>query len=128
MIIQIKKKSGKKLSKNFNSDEFDCRCKSKDCKTTLIDTDLVSSLESLREEVDGPIEIISGYRCAAKNQRIGGKRGSYHLIGKAADIAAPSVTIAELHKMILNYFDGTGTGKTKTHVDVRGYKASWVYK
>lgn len=43
-------------------------------------------LDPLREKMDAPIYVISGYRCMEMNRRLGGAKNSQHLVGKAADI------------------------------------------
>ena len=46
---------------------------------------LIEALESIREFSGLPIQITSGYRCAAHNAEVGGKATSAHLKGEAAD-------------------------------------------
>ena len=43
-------------------------------------------LQPLRDELDWPIRISSGYRCADLNELIGGSERSQHVVGEAADI------------------------------------------
>lgn len=43
-------------------------------------------LDPLREAWGGPIDVSSGYRCAALNKAVGGAAGSQHMAGEAADI------------------------------------------
>lgn len=112
------------LSKNFKSTEFDCKCGK--CKDTLIDDKLITLLQKLRNKVEKPIIINSGFRCAAHNKAVGGATTSQHTIGKAADIRVSGID----PEKIANYcetigFDGIGRYKTFTHVDTRGYKARW---
>jgi zinc D-Ala-D-Ala carboxypeptidase len=42
-------------------------------------------LQPLRDALDSPIRITSGYRCARLNELVKGKPTSQHLIGQAAD-------------------------------------------
>ncbi len=45
-------------------------------------------LEPLREFVNAPVVVSSGYRCKELNSLVGGVRNSQHLTGEAADIQA----------------------------------------
>lgn len=126
MIKEFKKGSKTKISKNFNSSEFDCKCKRAGCKTTYIDMELIDQLEELRAEIACPLTIVSGFRCVDHNKNVGGKKGSLHLVGKAADISSSELTHKEL-QFFCEDFDGLGKGLNLTHVDVRGYKARWRY-
>lgn len=86
-----------------------------------------------------PIQINSGYRCPAGNQKVGGAGGSRHLAGEAADItwANAAVDLASqdfidklraLHHTHRLY--GLGIAKTWIHVDVdpsRKTLTSWSY-
>ncbi|MBQ9847371.1 MAG: peptidase M15 [Clostridia bacterium] len=50
----------------------------------------VAVLQPLRDEINAPLYINSGYRCAAVNKRVGGANSSAHLYGRAADIRVQS--------------------------------------
>ena len=71
-------------SKYFQLAEFTCRC---GCGQTLIDQDFVAKLDWLREELNRPLIITSGYRCPKHNQAVSssGPDGP-HTTGQAADI------------------------------------------
>lgn len=73
-----------KLTKNFNSSEFD----SPDKKDSgmLIDLKLVYLLQSMRDLIGEPLIITSGYRTKEHNLKIGGVSNSSHLTGNAVDI------------------------------------------
>lgn len=43
-------------------------------------------LDPLREKMDAPIYVSSGYRCKELNRMLCGAKNSQHLVGKAADI------------------------------------------
>jgi zinc D-Ala-D-Ala carboxypeptidase len=58
-------------------------------------------LEPLRAAVGGAIKVNSGYRGPQLNARIGGAGKSQHLVGEAADIQAPAVSVLRLFKTIL---------------------------
>ena len=71
---------GDKLSKNFDREEFLCRCGAEG-----IDLALVEVLQKVRDEV-GPMRINSAFRCPPCNNEVGGSESSSHLVGKAVDI------------------------------------------
>jgi uncharacterized protein YcbK (DUF882 family) len=82
-----------------------------------------------RSGVDAPLEIHSGYRTHATNQRLeGAALNSRHKLGKAADITVPGVTNLKLAGMasVLGK-GGTGfyPGRKFVHVDT-GDERIWV--
>ncbi|HET7765459.1 MAG TPA: D-Ala-D-Ala carboxypeptidase family metallohydrolase [Burkholderiales bacterium] len=50
---------------------------------------LAAGLEAVRALLGAPLEISSGYRCAALNQAVGGSSTSQHMHGLAVDFACP---------------------------------------
>jgi len=50
---------------------------------------LATGLETVRALLGAPLEISSGYRCAALNEAVGGSGASQHLLGLAVDFACP---------------------------------------
>lgn len=80
------------LSKYFDREEFNCKCKRHDCEMNTVDHELIKVLEKLHEDIayiyKARIRILinSGNRCGSWNTVIGGVPESYHLISKAADI------------------------------------------
>jgi uncharacterized protein YcbK (DUF882 family) len=123
----------KKLSPHFSEDEFRCKC----CQSLPpggIAVELIGALENLRAILGNePIHILSGYRCASHNKKVGGAKNSQHVLGRAADIEIDSAypyTVAEAAETIPEFADGgIGRYETFTHVDVRGCygqrKARW---
>ena len=89
MIKQYEKGKAVKLSANFKSTEFDCKCGRKDCKITLIDLDGVECVQKVRNLTAKAIVINSGYRCAVHNKNVGGVSSSKHLKGLAFDLKCP---------------------------------------
>ena len=113
------------LSKNFKSNEFDCKGKGC-CAVTKIDRDLIILLQQIRNHFNAPVIINSGYRCKAHNKAVGGAAVSQHLKGKAADIVVKGVAANK----VARYCDeigvkGLGYYLTFTHVDTRAHKARW---
>ena len=80
------------LAKNFNLKEFQCPC----CGSVKIDTGLVKRLQDLRDRIDKPIIITSGYRCPSQNIEVGGVNSSYHTKGLAVDITVDNMELEDL--------------------------------
>jgi hypothetical protein len=57
-------------------------------------------LQPLREMLDTPIIVSSGYRCEALNKAIGGSEASQHMNGMAADIEAVGISNQNLFDAI----------------------------
>ena len=124
------KEKAVKLSKNFNSTEFDCHGKGC-CNTTLINETLVEYVQKIRDHFDKPITISSGYRCAKHNKNVGGATGSRHAKGDAADIVVKDVAPAEVAKYAESIgILGVGLDETDkdghfVHIDTRTTKSFW---
>lgn len=43
-------------------------------------------LQPLRDEIQAPVRVTSGYRCKALNSIVGGAENSLHMLGLAADV------------------------------------------
>ena len=119
-----------KLSKNFVSTEFDCHCGN--CKTTLIDTDLVDILQDERDHFGKKLHITSGYRCPAHNGSTkNASKTSLHTQGKAADHYIEGVTPREQAKYLESKnVKGIGLYETNAdghfvHADSRPTKSFW---
>lgn len=122
MIKEYSKNDNSKLSENFSLSEFHCHCSR--CKFTYLDSDLVDYLQEKRTYLNRSIHLNCGYRCSDHNKEVGGKSGSMHLVGKAADIVVPDMSIDEMAD-VFSDANGLGIYKTFIHVDVRGYKSRW---
>ncbi len=118
----------KQLSPNFYDTEFACNC---GCGEKAVSPELVNALQRLRQAVGVPIRINSGVRCIAHNKAVGGAANSQHLLGLAADISAPGVSLRDLYDHAeLVGFQGLGVAEhgNYLHVDVReGPRARWSY-
>lgn len=114
-----------KLSKNFKSTEIDCNgtnC----CSKTLIDKQLVSYLQKIRDKFDKPVIINSGYRCGTHNKSVGGAKYSKHTLGKAADIVVKDIEPKEVAKYCESIgIKGIGLYETFVHIDTRSKKSFW---
>jgi hypothetical protein len=62
---------------------------------------LMEQLQIIRETIDKPITINSGYRTPTYNKAVGGVANSSHLVAKAADIKVIGISSLELCKIIL---------------------------
>lgn len=125
-----------KWTENFELKEF--LHDGVDCVPVTVLTNmqiLVNNLQILREEIEKPIHINSGYRTKEHNKKIGGSPASQHLLGKAADIWVPGVTAVELESIIERLIrsaqmkqGGLGLYDNFVHYDIRGYRARWDYR
>ena len=79
---EVSKYIKEKGIKYFKPEEFQCR----HCGEVIIDSQLIDTLEKLREYLGKPVVITSGYRCVKWNREIGGVKGSAHIRGYAVDI------------------------------------------
>ena len=118
-----------KITKNFSSDEFACKC----CGRQNINENLVFQLQKIRGIVKKPIIITSGYRCPAHNKKIGGSPKSQHLKGNAADIVIKGYSVKQMYETALTLYKkgigGIGIYPEQgfIHLDVREQPAFWVY-
>ena len=121
------------LSKNFKKSEFKCR-DGTDVPDDLMDNllELVENLQIIRDYIDKPIRVISGYRTPKYNRRIDGARRSQHMTAKAADLRVSGMDPKELRKIIVDLIKdgkikkgGVGLYKSFVHYDVRGRNTRW---
>jgi len=77
------KKKNINYGKWFTEEEFMCKC---GCYTTRMDQKFVDTLNKLRDLLDRPMKINSGYRCPAHPESVK-YPGSSHIKGVAVDIA-----------------------------------------
>ena len=61
-------------------------------------------LEPLREKLNKPIIVTSGYRCFELNKIVGGVSNSQHLEGKAADIIVKDLSTEDIFNFIKKNF------------------------
>ena len=93
---------------------------------------LAENLQVLREYIQKPIVVISGYRSPKYNRKIGGARRSQHLKASAADIIVPGMHPDDVRSTIIKLIKegkmakgGVGRYTTFTHYDIRGWNARW---
>lgn len=123
-MTTYKRGLNKKLSSNFYLREFECKCGK--CKNTILDNNLILSVQKIRDKFNKPVIINSAYRCAKHNKAVGGATLSKHLFGMAADIvvkgAAPQDVAAYAEAIGIK---GIGLYPTFVHIDTRRAKSFW---
>lgn len=121
------------LTTNFKLSEFRCK-DGTDVPVELLPNvqKLANELQKLRDELELPIKINSGYRTKSYNKKIGGATNSMHVQAKAADIVVTDITPTNLYKRIEKLieegkvnFKGVGVYDTFVHVDVRDMRSRW---
>jgi uncharacterized protein YcbK (DUF882 family) len=117
----------KKITQHFSLSEFRCKCGCGGVNEAAA-TALALALENTRLHY-GPILIASGFRCPAYNAAVGGKPGSMHLLGLAADIPVYSDSDRfRLLDALLYSFDRIGIGKSIVHADIGApHGVAWTY-
>lgn len=90
------------------------------------------ALEPLRSRLGTAIIIVSGYRDAAANARVGGAPASQHLLARAADIRAPGLSPRDIYRVADAMqregaipAGGLGLYPGFVHIDIRGHLARW---
>ena len=128
-----RKKTNLQVTKNFNLMDLE--------KTDIIPDklksnceELLENLQTLRDIIEEPIEIISGYRTKESNENVGGVVKSQHLYGKAADIVCNKYNSLQIYLIILKLITvgkmkkgGLGLYDKFVHYDIRGNYVSWNY-
>lgn len=121
------------LTKNFSLEEFRCK------DGTPVPTEfyknvqeLAINLQVLRDHLDEPVHVNSGYRTPVYNAKVGGKKKSKHLEAKAGDITVKSKTPRQLGAIIEKLIaqgkmkqGGMGVYPGFVHYDTRGTRARW---
>ena len=119
------------LSKNFSRSEF--ACKGTNCcgHSAPVHPELISALQDLRDQLNLPLSITSGFRCNRHNDSVGGAARSFHTMGMAADVACPkgmtAENLAQAAETIPAFQQGgIGIYPSWVHLDVRTTgKARW---
>lgn len=123
----LKKDGGTYLSKNFKVSEY---ASHDGADLILIDTNLVTIDQKVRDHFNAPVTISSGYRSAAHNAKSGGAQSSYHMKGMASDLIVTGVTPLA----VAQYLESLGvkgiglyvySGGNFVHCDTRTSKYYW---
>lgn len=107
-----------KVSEHFKAKEFQCKDKS---EYLLIATELIETLEKIRNHFNAPVIINSGYRTPSWNRKVNGASNSYHCKGMAADIVVKGNSSREVAKYADSIMEQGGVIRYTNfvHVDVR---------
>jgi uncharacterized protein YcbK (DUF882 family) len=107
-----------KVSEHFKAKEFQCKDKS---EYLLIATELIETLEKIRDHFNAPVIINSGYRTPSWNSKVNGASNSYHCKGMAADIVVKGHSSREVARYADQIMEEGGviTYTNFTHIDVR---------
>lgn len=117
-----------KLTKNFELKEFTSSPTAKKYNISNTPPELVIEnlkslceyiLQPIRDKVEKPVEINSGYRCLELNKKVGGVPTSQHCIGQACDFKVEGMTSYEIVKVILELnlpFDQVGLYDSFVHI------------
>jgi len=125
------------LTYNFTLDEFNCHDGTEVPSYLLSNVkELAENLQILRDYLDKPILINSGYRTYDYNSTLpGASPKSQHLEAKAADIVVHGISILDLSKIINKLIEegtmkegGVGMYKSFIHYDIRGIRARWNFR
>jgi len=124
------------MTKNFKLEEFNCSCGCDMPQNVFSNVvKLAGQLQILRDYIDRPIKINSGYRCPEYNATIpNSSKYSQHQYGKAADIVVNGLKPTEVYAIIEDLIDmgamlqgGLGLYEKNgfVHYDIRKKKARW---
>jgi hypothetical protein len=121
------------ITQNFTVKEFTRKCE--DSFPVRLQPNLrklSQDLQAIRDHVQRPILIISGYRSFRCNARVKGAKNSQHMDAKAADIVVKGMAHRDLRRVILKLIHekkisegGVGLYRTHVHYDIRGSRSRW---
>lgn len=122
-----------KLTNNFNLSEFASKDGAPFPPDIVKNIEvLAQQLQILRDELNLPIVINSGYRSPQHNLKIGGAKDSFHVRGMAVDIVVKGMTPQQLYNKIEQLIKkgkmiegGIGLYSSWVHYDYRGKKIRW---
>ena len=114
--------------KNFTPAEMRCKGTGKDIPLNAYSKDALDKLQKMREIVGKPFVINSAYRSPEHNQRVGGRKNSMHIQGRAFDIRIAGHDPKMLYRAAKKAgFNGIGFHTSFLHVDNRSVPQSWEY-
>ena len=123
------------INKYFNTSEFTCKCSHPECKSQKISVDLIGRLTKVREELNKPLIITSGFRCSQYQKDLAQSGAntvvaklSQHELGNAADVVPVNCDIPKFQSICEKQFKAIGVAKTFLHLDKRDDKIRrWNY-
>lgn len=114
-----------KISRFFSLEEFECPC----CHRVMLHPLLLRKLSLLRQEINRPLLISSGYRCYKENRKVHGVKASYHLFGLAVDVQVASMEMVDLRVYAIKIsFGGIGLYDNFLHLDIRSVPERWDHR
>ena len=120
------------ITSNFSVHEMACKC---GCGNHEMDSEFMRMLQTLRDEMQGPLKVTSGFRCVNHNQMVSttGINGP-HTQARAADILISGERAMRLFEKARQIgFSGIGLSQKGdrahrfVHIDTLGRKALWSY-
>ena len=124
-MLRLTKNNNIQLSNNFNSNEFDCHCNNPECLITVIDQNIVDHIQKIRDFINKPLKITSGYRCEAHNKDVGGVKDSTHTKGQAVDVQATNLANIRFYSELINPKYSIGKYSDFVHLDTRTTNRRW---
>ena len=101
------------ITPNFSTAEMACTC----CQKSDMDDEFMRVLQSIRDEIQRPLKISSGFRCEKRNQQVSstGKNGP-HTFAKACDILISGADAMRLYDIARKHgVSGIGMSQKGTH-------------
>ena len=101
------------ITPNFSTAEMACTC----CHKSDMDEEFMRVLQSIRDEIQRPLKISSGYRCEKRNQQVSstGKNGP-HTFAKAADVLISGAAAMRLYDIARKHgVSGIGMSQKGVH-------------
>lgn len=110
-----------KVSEHFEAKEFACKDGSFEL---LLCTELLETLEKIRNHFNAPCKVNSGYRTPSYNEKVNGAGNSFHCKGMAADIVVKGHSSKEVAKYADSILNKGGIIRYANfvHIDVRESK------
>lgn len=123
------------IGQYFNTKEFSCQCKNTDCVNQKISEELIGMLTKIREYLQKPMTITSGFRCEAHQKSLQASGAntvvatkSQHCVGNAADAMFKDLRVNEWIDVARKYSMAVGYASNFIHLDTRkDKKREWKY-
>jgi len=121
------------LTKDFTLHDFNAGCNMPTPKDKYNNIKvLAQNLQIIKDTINKPIRILSGYRSPKCNKKVRGAKHSQHMEGKAVDIRVTGMSARRLKRVIEKLIKrgkilqgGVGLYRTHIHYDIRGTKSRW---
>ena len=121
MLLAYSKEDNIRISEHFRANEFACK---DGTDNILIDSELIETLEKIRNHFNAAVIINSGFRTVKHNRKVNGAKASYHCKGMAADIVVKGHNPKEVAEYADSILDKGGVIRYNNfvHIDVRTNK------